>query len=259
MEVIQWEYDPTAGYEELEDGWVQSGEENTRMCIQCTMERVLIYLCTDHMIRPIKGLDPRNFDFEGAFQGFLNQILNRGKPDPEKIVGAAADRSDVKWCSICIEPAFFECCVRPPFTTSGAETSPSDDIGCGLLLCEVCALRMTGRHTHRGVPTLRFTPPGRNDVTTMQRSEEPIKAMITLDEHINAASKDIFHYSNGLRADVCFLKADSELMRRQGAGDEDAAGDGGENQEIDVDEDLEYDEFQNRGFKKRNWGTGESY
>jgi hypothetical protein len=79
---------------------------------------------------------------------------------------------------------------------------------------------------------------------------------MTLDEHISAASKDTFHYQDGLRADVCFVKADSELMRRQGAGGEDAAGDGDNEEEIDTDEEPEYDEFQDRGFKKRNWGMG---
>jgi len=248
VEVMQWEYDPTAGYEELGGGWVEAGEEGTRLCIQCTMERVLICLCTDHMIRPIKGLDPRNFDFESALQSLINQILNRGKPDNEKTAGNGADASGVKWCSICIEPAFFECCVRPPFTTSGRETSPSDDIGCGLLLCEVCAFRMTGWNQHRRSPPGRPTPPA--------SGEEPVKTIVTLDEHINAASKDMFHYCDGLRADVCFLKADSELIRRQGAGGGDAVGDGGNEQKMDVDEDQAYDGFQDRGLKKRNWGMG---
>jgi len=248
VEVIQWDHDPTAGYEELDNGWVQAGQEGTRMCMQCTMERVLICLCTDHMIRPIKGLDPRTFDFGGAIQGILNQNLNRGKPDQEKIDGPTVAATAIKWCSICIDPAFFECCVTPPFTTSGLETSPADDIGCGLLLCEVCAFRMRGRHQHRGGQTSSHTPPGRDD--------EPVKCTVTLDQHINAASNDTFHYPDGLRADTCFLKADSELMRRQGAGGEDASGDAGNEQEMDVDEELEYDGFQDRGFKKRNWGLG---
>jgi hypothetical protein len=256
VEVIQWKPDPTAGYEELEGGWVQAGEEGTRMCIQCTMERVMICLCTDHMIRPIKGLDPRNFDFGSAMQGILNQILSRGKPDHERIASSRADAPEVKWCSICIEPAFFECCVRPPFTTSGLETSPSDDIGCGLLLCEVCALRMRGQHQHRRVPTPLPTPPGSGGVTTRHESDEPAKTIMTLDEHISAASSDLFHYPDGLRADVCFLKADSELMRRQGAGAGETAGDGAENRDVDVDEDLGYDAFQDRGFKKKSWGMG---
>jgi hypothetical protein len=256
VEVIQWEHDPTAGYEELENGWVQAGEEGTRMCIQCTMERVMICLCTDHEIRPIKGLDPKTFDFEAAIGGVVNQTLNRGKPDHGKVISNAADVTEVRWCSICIEPAFFECCVRPAFTTSGLETSPADDIGCGLLLCEVCASRMRGRHQHRRSPPARLTAPESHDAAGRKSSDEPFKAIMTLDEHISAASKDTFHYQDGLRADVCFVKADSELMRRQGAGGEDAAGDGDNEEEIDTDEEPEYDEFQDRGFKKRNWGMG---
>jgi hypothetical protein len=243
VQVIQWQHDHTAGYEELEDGWVQEGQESTRVCTSCTMRRTLIFCCPDHMIRPIKNLDPRTFDFDTAFQGLLSQFFNRGKPDHEKVVGPK-----VKWCSICLEPAFFECCVRPPFTSSGLETSPADDIGCGLLLCEVCATRMTGRNLHSQVP------PASHKKTVI---EMQFRTVMTLDEHINAAAKDTFHYQDGLRADVCFLKANSELMRRQGAGGgEDATSGICNEDEIDTDDDHEYDELHDRAFKKRNWGMG---
>ncbi len=257
VEVIQWAYDHTVGYEELEGGWVQAGEEGTRMCTKCTMERIMICLCTDHLIRPIKGLDPRTFDYDGAMQGLVNQILSRGKSSYESIVGNAADVHSVKWCSICPQPAFFECCVRPAFTSSGIETSPSDDIGCGLLLCEVCTFRISGSHRHRRSPTARQSPPGRHDVAFGNGGEQPIKAIMTLDAHINAAAKDTFHYYDGLRADVCFLKADGELMRRQGAGVDATAGGVCNEDEMDiVVEELDHDDSSNRAFKKSNWGMG---
>jgi hypothetical protein len=256
VEVIQWSHDIAFGYEELEGGWSEEGQEQTRMCHYCTTERMLICICPDHMIRPIKGLDPRTFDFDSAFQGLLNQLLNLRTSEDGITADTLEDVMDVKWCSICPHPAFFECCVRPPCTKFGIETLPTDDIGCGLLLCEVCAFRMTGRRQHDRVPTPSQPHPDHGDVATINTREEPIKTIMTLDEHINAASKDMFHYNDGVRADACFLKADGELMRRQSAGSEAAAGDVGDEGKEVVDDESECDELQDRAFKKCKWGMG---
>lgn len=56
---------------------------------------------------------------------------------------------------------------------------------------------------------------------------------MTLDEHIADAAKNEFNYSDGLRADVCFLTSDGELMRLERVG-----------------------EARVRSFKKAIWGMG---
>lgn len=220
---------------------MQAGEESTRMCTLCTMARVLVNICPGHVIRAIKGLDARTFDFESAMEGVLREIIDRGKAVKGKAVEGsgqgdetATKNVEVNWCSVCINPAFYNCCVRPPYTVSGEETDESHDIGCGLLLCEVCAFRMTGMQRAGGAGLGR----------------EPVEAVMTLDEHITAAASDSFHYPDGLRADVCFLKADSELMRRccgQGvAAEDDEMGDRIKEEEMgeqEMEEEFDASEF----------------
>ncbi|KAI9760743.1 MAG: hypothetical protein M4579_001481 [Chaenotheca gracillima] len=107
-------------------GFVVNNEKPARMCIECTTQRLDIYACGSHQIRPIPGLRSDHFDFEAAF---ANLVLGRQQE---------VDELDTLWCSLCPSPAFSECVVPRP-------DDKNEYIGCGLLLCEGCAEILEGQ------------------------------------------------------------------------------------------------------------------
>jgi hypothetical protein len=200
VEVLERKEKPGFGYEELNGGWAAMGEEASRMCVPCTTERMLICTCVDHQIRRIAGLDPETFDIEAALRGVVERMLKKKKREKDAVVAG----DSTKWCSICIMPAFYECCTKPAVDRHGCPTTPEQDLGCGLLLCEVCALRMTG---------LRSWDHG-GDMTKRGGGIKAVKAKVSLDQHIAAATNDDFNYPDGLRADAGLLSGEGELMKR---------------------------------------------
>jgi hypothetical protein len=211
---------------------------------------MLISACQGHEIRRIEGLDPRNFDVQAALEGVVVRMT-------EKKGNEQMQDDGTKWCSICIMPAFYECCVRPHFDKHGRATSPLDDIGCGLLLCEVCAFRMKG--SHRQNLHSNFAEHANGNVNAKcegNASSCPaaVKAVLTLDEHIASAATDAFNYPDGLRADVSFLTSEGELMRRLGQVGK--AKKRGVSPESVRPKDGSQGRNRSRGFKKAMWGMG---
>jgi hypothetical protein len=217
VRVIEWIDPSVKGYEELGEGWCSDNEEYTRMCALCTTARLLIMTCAEHKIRPIAGLDPRTFDFDKPYRQVFEKLESReGKlnRDSTKRDAGMQMADKTKWCSICIAPAFFECCVPQIFNKFGEPAIPGGEHGCGLLLCEVCASKMEGK-----------SPKGQKDKLTAESASEVgadcsectrnhvFTAAINLEQLIAAAMNDSIHYEVGLRADVSFLTNDGELRR----------------------------------------------
>lgn len=182
------------GYEELGGGWADC-QDNSRMCAPCTMERLLIMSCTKHKIRRIYGLNEREFDFDKPYLEILETLERREEKINKTVTGQGVEKpkaKETKWCSICIAPAFFECCARPGFDKFGR---PGDDYNCGLLLCEICASRLKGGSVED------------------QKGDQVFTAALSLENLVAAAMNDSIHYEVGLRADVGFLTCDGELRR----------------------------------------------
>jgi hypothetical protein len=120
-------------FEEIEGGHREDGQEQTRICNICALERLHILNCAGHKISLIANLDPRGFDYQKAFNS-LNE---------QKGGGGTSQRVN-PWCSLCINPAFFQCStiqIVDMFAEDVDPASPEAE-GCGLLLCENCEALM---------------------------------------------------------------------------------------------------------------------
>lgn len=145
------------GLEEVSDGHRADGVENTRVCAACTLRRMQIIMCSVHEMRPIVGTKASASETNAAFASLLS-----GAPDAK-----------CEWCAFCPSLAQYRC----HSTSDGCR-------GCGLDLCEHCAVTLAGAHD--------------GDLQQMLRvlQDEPSEQR-----------------PFGLRADVELLRQDGLLMR----------------------------------------------
>lgn len=160
------------GYVEVNGGHTGRGIRPSRMCPDCTMERLQICGCKPHDIRPIQGLDPDDFDFDAAIECLIPGMNFDGGCSP------------YRYCSVCPGPAFMECCKPRTLGTclDDEDLESSGVVGCGLLLCEICAVSLVEEHDG------------------------------SLESLVSALEIDGAPF--GLRADVKFLLESGELLQR---------------------------------------------
>jgi len=159
VEVI--DYQSGEGYVEINGGHTADGVPPSRMCNVCTFARMKILGCSAHDIQPIIKEIPDTLD--------IMQWM-----DPDMMADAPFE-----WCSVCPRPASYEC-----GNTSPADMRLSDDsvVGCGLKLCEDCALGLVNEHG--------------GDLT----------------EYLRALEENDDNFT--LRADAYFLRSDGHLLSR---------------------------------------------
>ncbi|KFY81675.1 hypothetical protein V500_11191 [Pseudogymnoascus sp. VKM F-4518 (FW-2643)] len=182
-------------------------EDPTFICTSCTFDRQRILFCDAHRIRAIAGLKhPRDFDYNAAVMKIWRDQI-RG-------IGANTAK-DVKWCSVCVAPAFYECCSPDRF---------AGEVGCGLMLCEVCAQGLCGGENKlKGLLDEVAELQAPNSFMPIQNRRSVIQ-QVTLDILIDRAECDMFRYEDGIRADAGFLTNRGELklwMESQTVPDED--------------------------------------
>lgn len=146
---------------------------HSRMCEFCTTDRLKITACQNHEIEPIEGMDPGKFDYKAV---------------TEWMMPGMASLAPFAWCSICPSPAFFSCSTKPDIEVDGhgEDSYLGDQKGCGLLLCESCAVALVGEHQGN------------------------------LDRLIDSLEHDGDDEGFGIRADASFLHPKGELLRRMG-------------------------------------------
>ena len=176
-----------SGYLELGNGHTAAGHLPSRMCQFCTLDRLSIVACSKdntHDLQYIESIDLENFDYDSVIQ-YLTPGMASSAPFP--------------WCSVCPAPAFFKCVAEPEISKERLEMGDQFEVyragkqGCGLQLCESCAVTLVGEH----VGSLE----GLIDQLRME--------------------KDVCDDGDGdfkLRADAEFLHPDGELMRRIDSG-----------------------------------------
>ncbi|KAF1851988.1 uncharacterized protein K460DRAFT_351845 [Cucurbitaria berberidis CBS 394.84] len=174
VHVIKW--DNGLGYSELGAG---HREENgpTNLCWECTMGRAQITLCEGHQLEKMYEAQEA-LDFDVAAEDLM--VTPTHTPEMRFQLQ--------RWCSMCFSTASYRCCNAQPslLFTLGAEEELMD--GCGLNLCEGCAVRFTEEF-------------GSNcDAMATAMENEPKQ---TEDDDVPAAA----------RADVGFLIKDGLLMR----------------------------------------------
>ena len=166
VEVI--DYHDGQGYIEIGGGRTAQGHEPSRMCYKCTASRLFIAGCEGHDIQPIEGVDPKSFDYDEVLE-WLTPGMTSAAP--------------FRWCSVCPSPACFAC-KKPGMAgmcLEGEEAAGNGPSGCGLLLCENCAVSIL---------------------------EEPDSGLDGLISGLGDAGP------LGIRADADFLSSDGYLLRR---------------------------------------------
>jgi hypothetical protein len=119
IEVLQLE---PGVYEEMGGGHREKGMAPTKICLNCSLERIAIAKCPGHGILLIDGCPEEEFDH----QSFLNHIAESAYPAHPT-------------CSVCIKPAFYACATTQKEDPFGLAITGKDVSGCGLLLCGDCA------------------------------------------------------------------------------------------------------------------------
>ena len=130
---------PRIGYVELSGGHTENGYPSSKMCTGCTHDRLMLLFCGNHEqeldLQPIEGMNPHTFEFE-----IVMDFLAPG----------AAVHAPWKWCAVCPSPAFYECVKDVKRLEEVGMKRKGDGItagrGCGLVLCDVCALALVQEH-----------------------------------------------------------------------------------------------------------------
>ena len=148
------------GYVEIDGGYTADGVPPSRMCTICTLARMQILGCSPHEIQPNGTEIPDKLD---VMQWMDTDMM--------------AD-APFEWCSVCPRPASYECGNAP-----SPDMRFSDDsvAGCGLKLCEDCALSLVNEHDGG------------------------------LTEYLKALEEES-DTSFTVRADACFLRSDGHLL-----------------------------------------------
>lgn len=119
IEVLQLE---PGLYEEMGGGHRERGIAPTNICLNCSLERIVIAKCPGHEVFPIDGYIEEDFDY----QSFLDHVATSPYPAHPN-------------CSVCIKPAFYACGRKQKEDAFGFPITGEDVDGCGLLLCSDCA------------------------------------------------------------------------------------------------------------------------
>lgn len=130
VEVVNWH--DGRGLDEVSGGHREQGIENTRMCVSCTTQRVPIIMCEKHELQPLEGgFISAMFGgmrvADGVIDAVTGDVLLRDAALTNLLNGTTT--GEERWCSICPTLARYQCC------TAGMHGK-----GCGLMLCETCAV-----------------------------------------------------------------------------------------------------------------------
>ncbi|KFY03962.1 hypothetical protein O988_01092 [Pseudogymnoascus sp. VKM F-3808] len=168
-------------------------EDPTFICTSSTFARQRILFCDVHSVRAIAGLKhPSEFDYDSTYRKVMR--------DQAKGWGANT-AGEVKWCSVCIAPAFYECCAPDRYIGG---------LGCGLMLCEVCAEGLCGKGKLDGLLE-EVAEQQAHDSYLPVKERRSVIQKVPLDTLIDRADQDPFRYEDGIRADARFLTTRGEL------------------------------------------------
>ena len=161
------------GYTEVSNGHTET-YGHSRMCAFCTTDRLKITACQNHELQLIEGMNPEIFDYQAVMEWMMPGM---------------ASLAPFAWCSICPNPAFFCCSTKPNIDMDGQEEDLylGEQKGCGLLLCESCAVSLVNEHEGK------------------------------LENLIDGLGNGGGDGGFGIRADANFLHPEGELLRRMAA------------------------------------------
>ncbi|PQE17156.1 C6 finger domain protein [Rutstroemia sp. NJR-2017a WRK4] len=223
VEVIPYPEHTGAGYEELKNGYGDSGEgegeERSRMCVRCTWERIRILGCAGHRMEKLSGVDERLWD-EGWVKASLGACVKRAK---EGVLGRP-DRGtlpslvwDARWCAVCPSFAEWGCegmlLLLFSFVPSYSFLSPPPCPSIPRLLPQPTEIHTNTTPPECALPLCSSCNSLHNKV--LRGLTEPESGGKSLGRVIAIArTKGTDEYPDGVRADATFLREDGELMMR---------------------------------------------
>ena len=120
------------GYQELGAGHRAAGNEPTRMCVRCALERLYVMNCERHTFHKVPEFEMKAADY-GNYSKQM-QSLHRG-PNIQHL--------KYKMCSLCPLPATFGCCTKQAKGWTGNALDPNKEVvGCGLVVCGSCKMHV---------------------------------------------------------------------------------------------------------------------
>ncbi|KAJ8115565.1 hypothetical protein OPT61_g2814 [Boeremia exigua] len=119
VHVIDWH--SGQGYAEVGGGHCQHTGE-TNMCADCTNQRLLTLVCSEHSLERMPGVIPE--------WTALTEELNAAEPG-----GTNMRYQLLRWCSLCFSPAEFGCST---IQDGVCEEEAESIVGCNLRLCATC-------------------------------------------------------------------------------------------------------------------------
>ncbi|KAJ5316548.1 hypothetical protein N7508_001056 [Penicillium antarcticum] len=124
---------------EMSYGHTGEEKEETRMCLQCVLNRIQIIQCTHGSVDRLRAADAEREASEGIaeWENFIrarDAILN-----PETIASGPAFSTNREWCALCRSLAAWTC--KTPQSSSICDPAINCEnitYGCGLHLCQPC-------------------------------------------------------------------------------------------------------------------------
>ncbi|KAJ5773809.1 hypothetical protein N7457_008705 [Penicillium paradoxum] len=125
---------------ELGDGHIDEQKEQSRMCLECTYDRVKILQCSHNSLVPLPAsLSTHDAAQRDAAFANLKQAADVLLDPLTGKTGSSFPLSSHKWCSLCQEPASFSCQTLQPVDVYAAIVDCDEETyGCGFMLCKNC-------------------------------------------------------------------------------------------------------------------------
>jgi hypothetical protein len=141
-------------YNELYGGHIHEGQERSRICTDCCMSRIAILNCSEHELRPLDGIQTHKDTASGELPTSSDMELDAIEVDAafDRLLSNSVLPTD-RWCHLCPSLALFQCCTPQAESKWGEPLDPMSDEaeGCGLFLCEPCAVTLMDEGTLDGV------------------------------------------------------------------------------------------------------------
>ena len=219
--------DNKQGCKELKGGFIHQGKEPSRMCAYCTLQRVKVMFCRQHVFRavpwlqekqaeeireeagpkmrmrqPVKALQKLGKVVMATKAAGVGNCATAGINDPQALIRAEL----TKWCAVCPAIATHECCA-------------GDKMECTLRLCAICHRLLNSESTGYHGDFVKFVGDiGRFGTALLHGSIDFARCIYrlypNLGQKIEAKPEVRRWYPRGLRADYDFYKWEGFMMRQ---------------------------------------------
>ncbi|KIW90270.1 uncharacterized protein Z519_08914 [Cladophialophora bantiana CBS 173.52] len=116
---------------EVGNGHQSRGKAATRMCVNCSLNRLYISRCRVHSMQRFAVRSDQ------VYYKYISQLIDEWYPR-----GPALKHGAYYSCSLCCQPAFWRCCADQRIDKYLRKVEDGKGRGCGLILCESCVAQV---------------------------------------------------------------------------------------------------------------------